>query len=87
VWDIEKLEDREINHKISYASMSCVLNLANILQLVVDSLNQCSFAQKDFVQHWHESIFHVLLYWRVQKLMPNRQGEVQGAVSVQHVRE
>ncbi len=40
--------------------MARMLNLANVLQLVVDGLNDRSFSQQDFVDELDETLLHVL---------------------------
>ena len=41
--------------------MSGVFDLADVLQLIVDTFNQGSFAEQQFVPQGHEFIFHIPL--------------------------
>lgn len=41
--------------------MSCMLNMTDILELIVDSLYDRSLAEHDFVMKVHERVLHVLL--------------------------
>ena len=38
-----------------------MLNVADVLELVVDGFNECPFPQQDFVIQVHERVLHVLL--------------------------
>ena len=38
-----------------------MLNVADVLELVVDGFNECPFPQQDFVMQVHERVLHVLL--------------------------
>src|SRR5262249_22176948 len=50
----------QVDNEIDHAAMSRVLNLANVLQLVIDRFAQGALAKEDLVEHWHELVFHVL---------------------------
>jgi hypothetical protein len=40
--------------------MPGVLNLRDILELIMNSLNDGSFPHHQLVEQWHESVLHVL---------------------------
>src|SRR5262245_48656209 len=56
----------QVNDEVDHTAMSRVLNLANVFELVIDSLAQRSLAQKYFVKHRHQFVFHILLDLRNQ---------------------
>ena len=44
--------------------MPCVLDMAHVLELVVDRLDESPFPEHDFVIQAHEGVLHVLLDFR-----------------------
>src|SRR5262249_54562287 len=42
---------QQVDNEIDHAAMSCVLNLANVLELIIDRLTQGALAKKYFVKH------------------------------------
>ena len=52
---------RQVDNEIGHTAMTRVLDLANVLELIVDSFYQGAFAQQQFVNQRHELVFHVFL--------------------------
>jgi len=50
----------KINQEVSGATVTCMFNLGNVFQLVVDRLDNRSSPQQQFVGKGHKVIFHVL---------------------------
>jgi len=50
-----------IHQEVSWTSMPCMLNLRDILQLVMNSLNDGSFSHHQLVKQRHKSVLHVPL--------------------------
>lgn len=50
----------EIDHKSCHTAMPRVLDLADVLQWVVDGLNEDSLTEEQFVPEAHETVVHVL---------------------------
>ncbi len=48
-----------MDHASCPTAMPGVLDLADILSLIIDGLDECSFAEQEFVPQPHEAIFHV----------------------------
>ena len=52
----------QMRHEIGRTAMTGVLDLALILENVIDRLDQCALAQHDFVEQVHQLILHILFY-------------------------
>ena len=50
-----------INQEVGWASMPGVLNLRDVLELIMNSLNDGSFPHHELVEQRHEFILHVPL--------------------------
>ena len=50
----------QVDECVDGASMSGVLNLADVFELVIDGFNQGSLPEKDFVHQVQQLGFHVL---------------------------
>ena len=50
----------QIDHKPCHTAVPGVLNLTDVFQLIVHSLNQGALAQEQFVPEAHHTILHVL---------------------------
>jgi hypothetical protein len=49
----------QMREEVPGAAMPCMLDLADVLELVVDCLDNGAFAQQEFVGELHEHIAHV----------------------------
>ncbi|GHO62818.1 hypothetical protein KSC_017100 [Ktedonobacter sp. SOSP1-52] len=49
----------QMNHKIGGTTMTRMLDLRNILELVDNGLDNRPFAQQELVRQMHEPVFHV----------------------------
>ena len=49
----------QVHHKPVEASMTCMLNLTDVFELIVDALNQGALAQHQLIPETKEPIFHV----------------------------
>ena len=50
----------QVDECVDVASMSGVLNLADVFELVIDVFNQGSLPKEDFIYEVHQLGFHVL---------------------------
>ena len=51
---------QQVDQEIDLRAMTCVLDLADVLELVVDGFDQRSFAQQEFIDHRHQLVLHIL---------------------------
>lgn len=56
----------EMGHEIGAATMTGVLDLALILENVIDRFDQGTLAQQGFIEQRHQLVFHVLFDFRDQ---------------------
>ena len=69
---------QQMHHKPCHTAMPGVLNLADVLQLVVDRLNERPFAEKQLIPPPHEPILHVLADFGQEFESLSKEGIVQG---------
>ena len=49
----------EIDEEVKGAAMARMLNLRNVLELVIDSFDDGTLTQEQFVGHEHQLVFHI----------------------------
>ena len=52
---------KKINHEISAASMPCMFNLWDILQLIIYGFYDWTLTQQNFIHHIHNFVLHIFL--------------------------
>jgi hypothetical protein len=50
----------QVNEEVRYSSMTDVLDLRDILQLIVDRLNDRSLPEHNLIEDGDQSVFHLL---------------------------
>lgn len=59
----------QMNHEIGRAAMAGMFDLADVLELVVDGLDDCSFAREQLVGVIHQHVCHLLAKSRFPQLL------------------
>lgn len=57
---------QEMNEEVERAAVTCVFNLADILEVIVDRLDQSSLAEQELVCQGEQPVLHVLAQLRDQ---------------------
>lgn len=56
----------ECLNEIIKGTMSGVLDLCDVLQLIINRFYQSTLSQQDFVSYAHQGVFHVVLHFGYQ---------------------